>query len=60
MKPNNVHVAYLRRIEETLAVRSRRRKLAKAMKSCAADELTRLWNSYRACTTWERDHAVVI
>jgi len=43
-----------------MAIHSRRRKLAKAMKGCAANELERLWHKYRACITWERDHAVVI
>jgi hypothetical protein len=60
LKPNNVHIAYLRRIEETMSVRAKRRKLAKAMKGCAANELERLWKSYRACTTWEESHAVVL
>lgn len=57
----NVHIAYLRQIEETLKIRAKRFKLARSVnRHRTAAELIRITNQHRACVLWEDVHGVVL
>lgn len=58
MEPNNVHVAYLRRLRMVMIIRStkmRALQCTRFAKTAAAK--TRAANKARACSDWERFHA---
>ncbi len=57
----NVHIAYLRSIQQTMKIRAKRFELAaSAQKDRTAAELQRISNRHRACVLWEDVHGVVL
>ena len=56
-----IHLAYLRRIEETMKIRARRFKLAASVdNNLDYGKLRRIRNRHFACLTRERVHGVVL
>ena len=60
MKRNNAHIAYLRRLEETMRIRARRLAIVDSIHSKQDPrELARLKNKHLACLRWEQIHGTV-
>ncbi len=60
MNKNNVHVAYLRHLQETMKIRAKRIAIANSMHIDKTPEsIERLRNKHLACLRWEKIHGAV-